>query len=117
MCVYLAGAVLDCVPINHATVTGIPYDAAKLFVLEQPIFELAARHGMVSRLAQAQFVLLAQISVDDPVGLMDDLKRLGLQPVRDHQLGAHDYRPRWRKWEGLLRSRASAGFQNRTHSE
>src|SRR5262249_25429228 len=40
-----------------------------------------------------------------------------LAAVGDEQLGAHDYRPRWRKWVGLLRSRSSsAAFQNRTHS-
>src|SRR5262249_47448473 len=40
-----------------------------------------------------------------------------LAAVGGEQLGAHDYRPRWRKWVGLLRARSSsAAFQNRTHS-
>src|SRR5262245_61249596 len=75
MYVDLAGAILDRIPVDQATVTGIADDAAEPLILPKYIFELGAGDELIEQLAQRQAEAESEIFVDDGVCLPDCAER------------------------------------------
>src|SRR5215470_9687442 len=86
MGVDLAGAILDCVPIDQSGEASVIDDAAKALVVGQRVANQITGNELIVELAQCQDEAVHQIFVDDLVGLLDHPKSGGVERPIDEFL-------------------------------